>query len=136
MNDTAYLKQLAEGSKDSLISHLEIVYKSISDKEVIGGITVKKCHLNPLGFLHGGMSAVLQETLASVGGNYIVRDTGQKAVGIELNCSHLRPAREGDVIEGTASLIRLGKNLQIWQIDLHNQHGKKISVSRCTLFTS
>ncbi|MDE3139814.1 MAG: hotdog fold thioesterase, partial [Acidobacteriota bacterium] len=48
----------------------------------------------PFGILHGGVSALLAEGAASVGGSVSV-ESGQTVVGTELNISHLRPIRSG-----------------------------------------
>ena len=49
----------------------------------------------PFGLLHGGVSALLAESAASIGATRAVWPD-EVAVGIELNCSHLRAARRRD----------------------------------------
>jgi 1,4-dihydroxy-2-naphthoyl-CoA hydrolase len=85
----------------------------------------------PFGLLHGGVSALLAEGAASVGGMVSV-DEGQAIVGTELNISHLRPIRSG-VITATATPIRKGRTVQVWSIEMTDARGRKISVARCSL---
>jgi uncharacterized protein (TIGR00369 family) len=85
----------------------------------------------PFGILHGGVSALLAEGAASIGGALSVSD-GNVIVGTELNISHLRPVQSG-VLTATATPIRQGRAVQVWAIDLRDQIGRQISVARCTL---
>jgi uncharacterized protein (TIGR00369 family) len=85
----------------------------------------------PYGILHGGVSALLAESAASIGGS-VAAGEGKGVVGIELNASHLRPLREG-VLTATATPIRVGRTVQVWNIDLTDQEGRKICAARCTL---
>jgi 1,4-dihydroxy-2-naphthoyl-CoA hydrolase len=89
--------------------------------------------VQPMRLLHGGASAALAETLGSVAGLLCLEDiSGKSIVGIELNCSHLRAATEGYVY-GTVRPIRIGRRLQVWNIDIRSAAGKEICVSRLTI---
>lgn len=85
----------------------------------------------PFGLLHGGVSALLAEGAASVGGVVSV-EPGQAVVGTELNISHLRPMRSG-VLTATATPIRKGRTVQVWAIEMTDERGRQISVARCSL---
>ena len=85
----------------------------------------------PYGILHGGVSALLAETAASYGGSLNAPE-GHFVVGIELNCSHLRPLREG-ILEAVATPIRLGRAIHVWEIQLTDEAGRDICRARCTL---
>ena len=85
----------------------------------------------PHGVLHGGVSAVLAETAASLGGT-LAAPAGHSVVGIELNANHLRPMREG-VLTAVATPLRVGRTVQVWEISLTDESGREICRSRCTL---
>ena len=85
----------------------------------------------PYGILHGGVSALLAESAASIGGALNVVP-GHIVVGTELNCSHLRSMASGTLI-ATATPIRTGQRVHVWAIDLTDQAGRQICVARCTL---
>jgi uncharacterized protein (TIGR00369 family) len=85
----------------------------------------------PFGIMHGGVSALLAEGAASLGGVVSV-DAGQAVVGTELNISHLRPIRSG-VITATATPIRKGRTVHVWAIELTDERGRQISVARCSM---
>ena len=86
----------------------------------------------PFGLLHGGASAVIAESAASLGA-YLSADPGTKqALGVELNISHLKAATTG-VVRAVAKPIRTGRSLHVWGVDLTDQDGAPVAVARCTL---
>jgi 1,4-dihydroxy-2-naphthoyl-CoA hydrolase len=88
--------------------------------------------IQPFGLLHGGASAALAETLGSIAGGMKVDHEGKTVVGIEINCNHLRSARSGWV-HGIAKPIKLGKKIQVWNIEIKNDNDDLVAVSRLTL---
>ncbi len=85
----------------------------------------------PFGIMHGGVSALIAEGAASVGG-FMSVEPGQVVVGTELNISHLRPVSSG-VLTATATPIRRGRTVHVWGIEMTDEHGNLISVARCSL---
>lgn len=85
----------------------------------------------PTGVLHGGVSALLAESAASIGGSF-ASPPGHTVVGIELNANHVRSMREG-VLTAVATPVHAGRRIQVWNIDLTDEDGRTICVSRCTL---
>jgi 1,4-dihydroxy-2-naphthoyl-CoA hydrolase len=85
----------------------------------------------PFGLLHGGVSALLAESAASIGGA-VAADEGHSVVGIELNANHVRSMREG-VLTAVATPVSVGRRIHVWTIELTDQDGRIICVSRCTL---
>ena len=53
-------------------------------------------------------------------------------VGIEINANHLKSVRDGWVY-GKATPIRIGKKIQVWNIEIANEDDDLICVSRLTL---
>lgn len=85
----------------------------------------------PFGVLHGGASAALAESAASIGGNLNVPD-GYAALGVEINANHVRSVSEG-TITATAVPVHVGRTTQVWTIDIRSEDGKLVCISRCTL---
>ncbi|HVA52496.1 MAG TPA: PaaI family thioesterase [Acidimicrobiales bacterium] len=83
------------------------------------------------GILHGGVSALLAEGAASIGGAVSV-GADQIVVGTELNCSHLRAMSSG-VLTATATPFRKGRSVHVWGIELRDDEERLICVARCTL---
>lgn len=86
----------------------------------------------PFGLLHGGASAVIAESAASMGAWLNCDQQNEYTVGVDLNITHLRARSEGTV-RATATPIRKGKTVQVWGIDIDDQDGKRVAVARCTL---
>jgi 1,4-dihydroxy-2-naphthoyl-CoA hydrolase len=86
----------------------------------------------PFGLLHGGASAVIAESAASMG-SYMNCEPGvELSVGVDLNITHLRAKRSGSVT-ATALPIRKGRTVHVWNIDIVGEDGKPVAVARCTL---
>jgi 1,4-dihydroxy-2-naphthoyl-CoA hydrolase len=86
----------------------------------------------PMGLLHGGASAVIAESAASMG-TFMNCDPGVEfAVGVDLNITHLRAKRTG-VVTATALPIRKGRTVHVWNIDIVGEDNKQVAVARCTL---
>jgi 1,4-dihydroxy-2-naphthoyl-CoA hydrolase len=100
------------------------------DRVVFEVDVTPKVH-QPMGLLHGGVSAVLAESAASMGA-YMNCSPDEYAVGIDLNISHLR-ARTSGTVQAIATPIRKGRAVHVWGIDLIDDEGKQVAVARCTL---
>jgi len=51
---------------------------------------------------------------------------------MEVNANHLRPATKGRVT-GTAKPIHIGKSSHVWGIEIKNDEGKMVCISRITM---
>jgi 1,4-dihydroxy-2-naphthoyl-CoA hydrolase len=85
----------------------------------------------PFGLLHGGASAVIAESAASIGA-FLNCKPGESSVGTDLNISHLRAKSDG-VVRATAVPVRKGRSMHVWTIDITGEDGKLVAVARCTL---
>src|SRR5271165_3868499 len=73
---------------------LDITLVEVGPDRVVASVPVGPKVHQPYGILHGGVSALLAESAASIGGAVSV-GPGHRVAGIELNCSHLRAMTEG-----------------------------------------
>ena len=125
------LAQLNAMGRNCAIGHLGIEITALGDNWLEASMPVDHRTIQPFGLLHGGISCALAETLGSLGA-FLSLEEGRAAVGLEINANHLRPVSAGRVI-AKASPIALGKNTQVWQIDIRNEQDKLCCVSRLTL---
>lgn len=109
---------------------IEIV--ELSGRRVVATMPVDQRTRQPFGILHGGASVALAETVASLGASAALDDDGQVAVGMEINANHLRPKADG-IVRATATPIHVGAKTQVWGIEIVDEQGRLICVSRCTL---
>lgn len=111
---------------------LGINYVEMHEDLIVATMPVDERTVQPFGLLHGGASAALAETLASVGGWVNLKEPDQGVVGIELNANHLRSKRSG-VVTGRATPIRIGSKIHVWEIRIVDEEDRLICISRCTL---
>jgi len=122
------------GRRPNIHDYLGITMVELGPEKVVVEVPVDwKVH-QPFGLLHGGVSALLAESAASMGAA-VAAGAGRRVVGIELNCSHLRAVRDG-TLRATATPIRKGRTVQVWQIRLTDDHDREICRARCTLAVS
>jgi 1,4-dihydroxy-2-naphthoyl-CoA hydrolase len=110
---------------------LDIKVTELSPDKVVMQVEVGPKVHQPYGILHGGVSALMAEGAASIGGAVSV-GPDQIVVGTELNCSHLRSMSSG-TLTATALPIRKGRTVHVWGIELRDQDDRLICVARCTL---
>jgi 1,4-dihydroxy-2-naphthoyl-CoA hydrolase len=127
--DVAHLDSLKE--KESLVKDLGIEYVETEPGRVVMTMPVDERHRQPLGFLHGGASVVLAETVATTGA-WLNCPEGKVAFGSEINASHLRPKREG-TLTAVGTPVQVGKTNQVWEVEIRDEEGKPVCVSRCRL---
>ena len=108
---------------------IEIV--SVSPEKVVMRVEVGPAVHQAAGILHGGVSALMAEGAASIGGAVSVAPD-EIVVGTELNCSHLRSMSSG-TLTATATPVRKGRSVHVWGIELTDETGRLICVARCSL---
>lgn len=111
--------------------HLGVEFVEVTPDRVVITVEVGPRTHQPFGLLHGGVSALLAESAASVGATANVWPD-QVAVGTELNCSHLRSMTSG-TLTATATPLRKGRRVHVWSIDLTDEEGNLICAARCSL---
>ncbi|HLM78812.1 MAG TPA: hotdog fold thioesterase [Rubrobacteraceae bacterium] len=114
-----------------VLKHLGIEFVELDPDKVVATMPVDERHHQPLGYLHGGLNLFLAETMGGVGA-YLNSPPGKTPFGSEVNGSHLRPRRSGTVT-ATGTPVHKGNNSQIWEIKIHDEDEKLVSISRCTL---
>jgi len=115
-----------------LAAHLGIQFLEFGPDFLRGSMPVEPRVHQPMGYLHGGASLVLAETLGSVAANYVVDRARQRCMGQEINANHLRPVSDGAVV-GTARPFHLGTRSQVWSIEIRDARERLVCVSRLTV---
>ena len=124
------LDQINAMSKNNMVGYLGIEVTRMTVDQLEATMPVDERTRQPFGLLHGGASVVLAETLGSIAG-YLCCEGEQKVVGVDVNASHLRSAREGWV-RGICRAVHLGRRNQVWQIDIYNSQEQLCCTARLT----
>ncbi|MET7573140.1 hotdog fold thioesterase [Streptomyces sp. NPDC005492] len=100
-----------------------------SAERVVGTMPVEG-NTQPYGLLHGGASAVLAETLGSLG-SMLHGGSTKIAVGVDLNCTHHRGARSG-LVTGVATPVHRGRSTATYEIVISDEDGRRVCSARLT----
>jgi len=128
---TLTLAALQAACTSTLVETLGIEFIALGDDFIEARMPVDERTMQPKGFLHGGASAALAETLGGAGA-YLCVEEGITCVGLEINANHVRPAQRGWVI-GRAIQLHLGRTTQVWDIKIRDEQGNLICISRLTV---
>ena len=126
------LERLNASSTHTMIEALSIQFTVIGDDFLEATMPVDSRTVQPMGFLHGGASVALAETLGSVASTLICNLETETCFGLEINANHIKSVREGNVI-GRVTPIHLGKSTHVWDIRIRNSRDQLLCISRLTV---
>jgi len=119
-------------TKKSVLETLGIEIVEYTPERVVATMPVTERTHQPLGLLHGGVSVVLAETVASSGSYQFIDPTRQRAVGLEINANHIRSKRDG-VVKAVGVPVHIGRTTLVWDIRIYDEQEKLVCISRCTM---
>lgn len=111
---------------------LELKWEEIGEDYLKLSMPVNAKTRQPYGFLHGGASCVLAETIGSVASALVIDRSKFYCVGLEINANHLRSVTEGKVT-AVAKPLHLGRTTHVWDIKIYDDHERLFCVSRLTV---
>jgi 1,4-dihydroxy-2-naphthoyl-CoA hydrolase len=121
----------AFSAPEGLAARMGIKLVEMSPSRVVGTMPVAG-NTQPYGLLHGGASCVLAETLGSLGAVlHAAESGGGVALGIEINTTHHRSVREGEVT-GVATAVHLGRSVATYEIEVTDEAGARVASARLT----
>ncbi len=87
----------------------------------------------PDGWLHGGATMSLVETLASYAGALKAGWPERVVMGLQQTCNFISTVREGHV-RGVATPVHLGRTTHVWDVEVtHVETGRRVAAGRVTL---
>lgn len=124
------IEQLNAICKETLMETLGIVY----DLDEEGGLTatmpVTNGHKQPFGYLHGGATIALAESLGSAASLFLL-DGKSLVMGTQVNTQHLNSVKAGKV-KAYSKLIFQNDKIHIWDISIQDEANRLISITRIT----
>jgi 1,4-dihydroxy-2-naphthoyl-CoA hydrolase len=115
----------------NMINHLGIQITNITESSLTGTIPVDFRNRQPFGFLHGGASMVLAETLGSIASNLCLDPSRYHAVGHAIFGNHIKAVQAG-MVTGVATPLHLGRNSHVWRIDMVDENREAVCCSQLT----
>jgi len=132
MDKEYLLEKFKDRSTSTMVEALGIEVTDFGDRYICGKMPVDQRTKQPFGLLHGGASVALAETLGSMGAGMQIDLNTHAVVGIEINASHLKAVTNGWVF-GRATAVRVGRKIQVWEIDIIDEKENPICKSRLSL---
>jgi 1,4-dihydroxy-2-naphthoyl-CoA hydrolase len=127
----AWLRSRGAGS---LAEKMGFEWVEFSPERAVARMPVEG-NTQPVGLVHGGAYVVLAESLGSMHANYHAHLTAngaeRLAVGVDINATHTRSAREGWVT-GTCVPLHLGRSITVHEIVCRDDDGNRLSTIRIT----
>ena len=129
-SSTALPRGVTLAREETLVGRMGIDVTQASADRTVATMPVEP-NRQPYGLLHGGASAVLAETVGSIAAAYHAHTIGKLAVGVELNCTHHRAVRTGQVT-GTATKLHAGTSAATYEIVVVDEQDRRVCTSRLT----
>ena len=110
----------------SLADSLGMQFLSTPDEDsCIAKMAVNESNCQPSGYLSGGASLALAETLAGVGSAALCPDN--VCVGINVSGHHVKAVKVGDTVTAKATIVQNGRALHVWNVELTDSQGDLVS---------
>ena len=126
------VEMLNDLGRETMVEHLGITFTEVGKDYLKARMPVDRRTHQPYGLLHGGASLTLAETLGSVAAHAVVNNKDYITVGQEINANHIRSVRSGFVY-GTTTPVHIGKSSHVWSIEITDEEGKLVCISRITM---
>ncbi len=116
----------------NLIKTLGITIAVLDEAYAEALMPVTEDNQQTMGFLHGGATIALAETIGGIGSYAILPET-EGCVGMQISASHISSANIGDNVVAKADLIHKGKRTHIWDVNIFSEKtGRLISSIKVT----
>ncbi|MCF8357548.1 MAG: hotdog fold thioesterase [Prolixibacteraceae bacterium] len=125
------ISEINEFCKNSLVGHLNIEFINVTATTIQAKMPVHTATHQPMGYLHGGASLALAETVGSGGSLLHIDATKYDVFGMQVSANHISPVKDGYVV-ATATLLHEGKKTHVWDVEIRDRQNKLISVARVT----
>lgn len=120
-------------SKPGFENHLGMEFLSTPEEDTcMARLHVDERTVQPFGFLSGGATLALAETLAGVGSCALCPKN--ICMGINVNGNHVHAAHFGETVTATARIIHKGYQTHVWQVEVRNEEGELVSNVSVTNF--
>lgn len=122
-------KPPAANDPNSLIG---LVLDEVTDDTVAAHAPVGPAVLQPYGIVHGGIYALIAESICSLATDRAVRPQGLAAMGMSNHATFLRPISAG-TIHARATRRHRGRTTWIWDVEVTDDEGWLCAMVRMTI---
>lgn len=116
----------------TFVDTLGIEYREITPQRVEAVFEVVPALTQPFGYLHGGATLALLETVASRGAEQWADLEVERPFGVDISARHRHSAKVGDAVYGVAVLDReepssVSGRKQFWNIEARLEDGTTLT---------
>ncbi len=126
------IKAVNDFSKNTMLEYLNIEFTDFTDNTITATMPVNKNTYQPFGYLHGGASVVLAESVGSVAANLTIDMSKTAAFGIEINANHIKAVKSG-LVKAVGEPLHMGATTQVWSLKIYDEKEALVCVSRLTV---
>jgi uncharacterized protein (TIGR00369 family) len=125
------IDDINRASKDTFMDLLGIEFTDATDNTLEARMPITPKLYQPMEVVHGGALISLAESVGSAASFLLVDPEQFNVLGSVVNSQHIAPARKGTLF-AKASLLVKGDFKHIWDVEIRDESGKLISISRVT----
>lgn len=118
--------------KNTVMNTLDIEIIEYTKERVVAVMPVTPKVHQPFGLLHGGVSLVLAETVASSGSYQFIDYPAKIALGLEINANHVRSVSHG-MVKAVGTPMHIGRSTLVWDVRIYDEENHLTCISRCTM---
>lgn len=120
--------------KGTFVEFLNLSFHIVKKDHIQARFEALSSMCQPFGYLHGGASVSIAETLGSIGAHLNLDDPKNLAVCIEINANHVKAVRVGSCVSVDARPLHRGKTSHVWEVRCNEEeNGTLVMISRMTI---
>ncbi|MEM8615567.1 MAG: PaaI family thioesterase [Pseudomonadota bacterium] len=124
------LTKIAEAQPYARLLGVKII--EASAERVVGELLVRNDLCTSTGTLHGGVMMGFCDILGATGAWFALPDGANGTTTVESNTSMMSSPKDGTLITGISTPIKIGRRLSIWQTEVTDPDGRKVCLVRQT----
>ena len=117
------INALCKGTLDDTLG-VNFVYAD--EDRIDAEIRTQTIHTQPMGYIHGGLYAMLVESLCSIGPALTAMKSGKTVLGLDNHTSFHRASRPG-LLRATAVAVHKGTKTHVWEAKIFDTEGRLIA---------
>ncbi len=123
--NTTDLTKINAMNRNTMMELLDIQCVEVGEDYVVATMPVDSRTHQPMGLLHGGASAVLIESIGSIGSALLCDLQNEFPVGLEINANHIGGVKSG-LVKAIGKIVHAGKRTHVWQVDIFSVETEKL----------
>ena len=125
------IDEINRACKDTFMELLGIEFTAATENSLEARMPITSKLYQPMEVVHGGALISLAESVGSAASFLLVDPEQFNVMGSAVNSQHIAPARKGSLF-AKASLLVKADFKHIWDVEIKDDSGKLISISRVT----